>query len=201
MSRVSLIDGFALSCLAVVIPTNVLAQERIMGRAAVESRTVQFTMDDLKWVEPAADSAEASVTIIGSTTQSDVQTRTVPVTRTRIETRTRTIQQDGKPVVQNYTVTIPYTEMVQQAYTANASGDDTSQTTIPLTRVIGFDRSGKQLDPNRLENQLATPTAAFVLKTPWRNGGELDPKWQSVLRDDTLFLFVRPESPSASGGK
>ena len=129
-----------------------------------------------------------SITFVTSRSNRLTRTRTVPVTSIRQETRTRTVVVDGKPVEQSYVVSVPFTTNVQQTYTADEPSVN-EPTTIPIAKIAAWDLSGKKIDPADLAVRVSEPTAAVLLKQPWRTGASIEPSHLALLRDDVVFLY------------
>ena len=199
-----------MTSLAITVGYNLLgfsigaiAQNTPQQQATAAMQPLSF--DDLMWVEPAVGTEDPSITVAVKqvSTVKETRTRTLPIMRTRAETRTRTVIKDGNPVEQAYTVLIPFTEMVEQTFTVDlpTASSETLPEAVPVSSIVGFDISGKKLDANRLENLLAKRTAVFLIKPSnfsreMAESIEIDPKISSVLREDTLILFIPVPKPT-----
>lgn len=115
-----------------------------------------------------------------------VGTRIVQVTRVRHEQRTRLVKVDGKAVEQTYQVAVPYTEQVEQVFTARAFREQT----VSVLDIAGWDLQGNRIGDQELIDRLANHPVAFTLDSPWPAGAELDPQQGAVLRDDALVLHL-----------
>ncbi|MEM6365796.1 MAG: hypothetical protein AAF745_15310 [Planctomycetota bacterium] len=144
------------------------------------------------------------------TMRQEVRTRLVPVQRTRAETRTRTVQEDGKEVTKNYTVQVPYTEMVTQTYTVaipiavgnnpvGSKGSPSSTLSLPsrvktksrfvkFERMAAWDLSGKPIPTDELASRLKKPLTAFLIDQPFGPDVKINPAHRAVLRSDAMLI-------------
>lgn len=147
------------------------------------AKTLRLDLDSL--VRVSAARAETPSVIVGIPFDR-VGTRTVQVTRTRSEQRTRVVSVDGKAVQQNYVVAVPYTEQVEQVFTVR----EIQEKTVPVLQIAGWDLHGNRIGDQELIDRLANQPVAFMTENPWPDDAELDPQQRAVLRDDVLVLHL-----------
>ncbi len=151
---------------------------------AAASPMVRLDLSDLVSVEPAKTDSPAMVLDVRVPT---TRTRTVNVTKTRTEKRTRSVQVDGKQVEQNYVVQVPYIENVEQTFTVM----QVRKQSVPTDQIQGWDLAGNLLEEQELIDRLSSRPVVFIRGEPWPTNGELDPKQRAVLRGDVLVIYVK----------
>lgn len=135
--------------------------------------------------------------------QTETRTKVIYVTKYRTETRTReVVQPNGESVTQTYTVQVPYTEAVEQTYTVQVPFGAT-KFTVPMAMVRAWNLSGEPVDPASLARRLAKPTYVIASESdPSASFRGVEPFYASVLRTDTIVIYVAPgaltvEAPEA----
>lgn len=109
------------------------------------------------------------------------------VTSYTSETRTRTVNINGEKVEQEYTVQVPVTQIVQRK--ENFTPTD-QQRSVQISTVQAFDLKGQPVDVKVWTKRLENPTHVLLLKEPINESNRLNPFYSSILREDTLLLFL-----------
>ena len=112
------------------------------------------------------------------------------VTTNVTQTRMRTVIVDGKNVEQAYTAQVPVTAVVQRKENFTPTEQ---QRSIPVGLVQAFDLTGKPVDVKVWTKRLENPTHVLLLKEPMNESNHLNPFYASLLREDTLLLFLESE--------
>ncbi|MCO8125284.1 hypothetical protein NHH03_26335 [Stieleria sp. TO1_6] len=172
-----------------VFTSAALAQDQ----SAQPDAAVSLDMRTIVQVKPLggrADRLALSGEGIRDPYQAKTQTRAVTVQKTRTEQRTRIV--NGQQ--QTYTVSVPYTEVVEQTYTPSARNSSASSSSPGIPRTINaesvavWELDGRKLDGEELQATLAQPFVGFYLKQPLLAGQKINPVQRSVLRDDVLLI-------------
>lgn len=109
------------------------------------------------------------------------------VTSYTSETRTRTVNINGEKVEQEYTVQVPVTQIVQRKENFTPTNQ---QRSVPVSTVQAFDLKGQPVDVKVWTKRLENPTHVLLLKEPINESNRLNPFYASILREDTLMLFL-----------
>ena len=116
-----------------------------------------------------------------------IATRPRTVTTYTAETRTRIVNVNGEKVEQTYTVQVPVTQVVQQKENFTPTENERS---VPVNMIQAFDLKGKRLDQAVWTKHLETPKHVLLLREPLNESNRLNPFYASLLREDTLLLFL-----------
>lgn len=119
-----------------------------------------------------------------------------------IETRQRTIQVDGKDVVQDYTVQVPVTSTEMVSYHASAPFG-VQRSDIPLNNVRAWELSGKELSASELSKRLGKSTQVLVERISVKRLADfkfqpVEPFYGGVIKLDTIMIYCPPEEPKPS---
>jgi hypothetical protein len=109
------------------------------------------------------------------------------VTSYTSETRTRTVNINGEKVEQEYTVQVPVTQVVQRKVNFTPTEE---QRSVPVSMVQAFDLKGQPVDIKVWTKRLENSTHVLLLKEPINDSNRLNAFYASILREDTLLLFL-----------
>jgi hypothetical protein len=113
------------------------------------------------------------------------------VTRMQAETRERKVVLNGETKVQEYTVQVPVTEVIHAAK-ENFTPTEKDRS-VPTRTVKAFDLKGNPVKADEWIKRLATPKHVLLLREPINETNKLNPFYTSILREDTLLLFLQGE--------
>ena len=125
----------------------------------------------------------------------ELKSRSIPVTKTRSETRTRLVPaENGEQIEQSYIVEIPYTEMLEQYYTSYSLGP-VERVTVPMDEIRAWRLDGSVIDSQSLGKLCLQPIHVFAAEMPLdAELGPVDPYFTSLIRSNALILYVAPGS-------
>ena len=173
----------SISILVLLLVTDSLATAQDAG-----AKLLVLDFNDSALIE-IDERDQDSVTIVSSRMKYRTQMQEVRIAKSRQEVRTRTVQVNGTPTEQSFTVQVPYIEIVNQASTIGAPGEPRF-TSVPIEEVSAWDADGNTLNRDQLRTRLSKPAAAIILKTEWPDGGTIEPTQLAVLRDDIFFVYA-----------
>lgn len=182
------------------IPNNGLAQQATNGKSAWQpSEFPALSFKDTAVAQASPDSS--SVMFIFPELILEAKTRDIPVQKFRTETRTRTVDVEGKTVEQTYTVNVPYTEMVTQTYPVGVLGiappgnAPTKRVNVLMKDVRAWHVDGDAIDAASLGTLLPQWAHVFAIEMPAESEFKgVDPYYASFQRPQTIVFYLAPGS-------
>jgi len=114
------------------------------------------------------------------------ETRTVPITKIRMETRTRMVKDPdtGEALEQTYSVCVPYTEQIERAETVRRRIE------VPLEDTKVWTFSGKALSAEEVRTSLSSAKRCFYTENRWiKDKYQGDPFYAEMLKPDVLVIW------------
>ncbi|MEQ1824571.1 MAG: hypothetical protein ABL921_01440 [Pirellula sp.] len=154
----------------------------------VPKAPLNVSLDDLAVVKILQVDSEPMVVVAKF-----IQKETVAITMVREisylqEKRKRTVTVDGKQVEQEYTVNIPVS--TDKPTTVKNFTPTRQERFCTVNGVQVFDLNGKLVEPDVWTKLLQKPRHVLLLKEPIGEKNPLDPFYVSIIREDTLLMFL-----------
>jgi len=130
-------------------------------------------------------SSENSVTVLGMVSP-EIGTRTINVSKTRTETRSRTVKdpQTGEELEQSYAVEVPYTEQIEQTFIMRRRIE------VPVEDAKIWTFSGKALSAAEARTALSSAKRCFCIANQRRKYNyQGDPFFAEMLTPDVLVIW------------
>ncbi len=124
-----------------------------------------------------------------------METRMVNKTTFVTEQRTRSVQSNGSTVEQTYAVQVPMSTTVDEPFEARVP-QGVLRFSVALDKVNDWEKvqawdiTGKEIENSALITRLAKPIHVVALERRQRGFTPIDPFYASILRPDTLVIYV-----------
>ncbi len=154
----------------------------------VPNQPISVSFEDLAVVKIVDVDSKPNVAVAKFSQKATVTSMTVREVTYLQEKRKKTVTIDGKQVEQEYTVQVPvYTDKPK---TVNNFTPDRQERFCPVSGVQVFDLKGKLIEPAVWGKLLDKPRHVLLLKDPVGEKNPIDPFYMSVIREDTLLVFL-----------
>ena len=165
----------------------------------VPNKPIIVSFEDLAVVKVLQVDSKPTVAVakfIQKATVSSMMVREVTYLQ---EKRKKTVTIDGKQVEQEYTVQVPvYTD---KPTTVKNFTPDRQERFCPVSGVQFFDLKGKLVEPAVWGKLLEKPRHVLLLKEPVGEKNPIDPFYMSIIREDTLLMFLPKQDADSKSEK